>query len=277
VNGSRGDQAAEPPGRNLPPPTNDEVRALWDAIADYWDQQMEAGATMQRPLIQPAVERMLALRPGERVLEIACGNGEFSRRMSELGAHVLATDFSQAMLDRARSHGGDVEYRRVDAVDGAALRGLGDRAFDAVVCNQAIMDIADIEPMASAIPALLAAGGRFVFSTMHPAFNSNDAVRVIEQSEDGSGVVRAYGVKVMGYATPSAAKGVALEGQPVTHWYFHRSLTDLLGPFFAHGLVVDGLDEPVLDPDGIRPGSMSMIFTEIPLVVVGRMRVAGER
>jgi ubiquinone/menaquinone biosynthesis C-methylase UbiE len=219
---------------------------------------------------------MLTLRPGEHVLEIACGNGEFSRRMTGLGAHVLATDFSEAMLDRARSRGGGVEYRRVDATDGAALRSLGDRAFDAVVCNQAIMDMTDIEPMASALPTLLAPGGRFVFSTMHPAFKGNDAVCVIEQSEDGSGVVRAYGVKVMGYATPSAAKGVALEGQPVTHWYFHRPLTDLLGPFFAHGLVVDGLDEPVLDPDGIRPGSMRMIFTEIPLVVVARMRV-GER
>ncbi len=274
---TRGDEAARIRGANAPAPTNDEVRDAWDAIAGYWDEQMEAGNTMQRPLIQPAVERVLALRPGERVLEIACGNGEFSRRMSELGALVLATDFSDAMLDRARSHDGEVEYRRVDAADEDALRALGDHAFDAVVCNQAIMDIADIRPMASALPALLASGGRFVFSTMHPAFNSNDSVRVIEQSEDASGVVRTYGVKVSGYATPSVAKGVALEGQPVTHWYFHRSLSDLLGAFFAQGLVLDGLDEPVLDPEAIRTGSMSMVFTEIPLVIVGRMRVGGGR
>jgi len=254
-------------------PTNEDVRAAWDAIAAYWDQEMEAGNTMQRPLIQPAVERLLALRPDERVLEIACGNGEFSRRMADGGAEVVATDFSEPMLERARAHGGDIEYRQVDATDEAALRALGDHAFDAVVCNQAIMDMADIEPMASAIPGLLAPGGRFVFSTMHPAFNSNDAVRVIEQTEDDSGVVRTYGVKVSGYATPSAAKGVALEGQPVAHWYFHRSIADLLGAFFARGLVLDGLEEPVLDPAGLRPGSMSMIFTEIPLVLVARMRV----
>jgi 2-polyprenyl-3-methyl-5-hydroxy-6-metoxy-1,4-benzoquinol methylase len=256
-------------------PTNDDVRAVWDAIAPYWDEQMEAGNTQQRPLIQPAVERLLAIRPDERVLEIACGNGEFSRRMAEAGANVLATDFSEAMLERARAHGGGVEYRRVDAADEAALLALADHTFDAVVCNQAIMDMADIGPMASALPALLVPGGRFVFSTMHPAFNSNDATRVIEQTEDDSGVVRTYGVKVSGYVTPSSARGVALEGQPVTHWYFHRSIADLLGTFFAYGLVLDGLEEPVLDPEGIRPGSMSMIFTEIPLVLVARMRVAG--
>jgi ubiquinone/menaquinone biosynthesis C-methylase UbiE len=120
-------------------PTNEEVRAAWDAMADYWDEQMEAGRTWQQLLIQPAVERLLRLQAGERVLEIACGNGDFTRRMSELGASVLATDFSEGMLERARAHGGDIDYRRVDATDEEALRALGDRAFGAIVCNMAVM------------------------------------------------------------------------------------------------------------------------------------------
>ena len=88
---------------------------MWDELATFWDGRMDAGATWQGHLIQPAVERLLRLEPGERVLEIACGNGSFARRMSELGASVLATDFSERMLERARSHGGDVEYRLADA------------------------------------------------------------------------------------------------------------------------------------------------------------------
>ena len=256
-----------------PGPTQEEIRSVWDAIAGYWDEQMEAGNTMQQPLIEPAVERVLDVRPGERILEIACGNGQFSRRMAELGARVLATDFSEAMLERARARGGDIDYRRADATDEGSLRSLGTSAFDAVVCNQAMMDIVDLDAMASAIPALLARGGRFVFSILHPAFNSNDATRVIEQFDDDRGLVRRYGVKVSSYRTPATGKGVALEGQPVTQWYFHRSMTDLLAPFFRHGLVVDAIDEPVLDPTGIRPGSTMMIFTEIPLVLIVRMRV----
>jgi ubiquinone/menaquinone biosynthesis C-methylase UbiE len=81
------------------PDMPDEVRAAWDALANLWDERMQAGRTWQRHLIQPSVERLLQLRPGERVLEIACGNGEFARRMSSLGAHVLASDFSEGMLD----------------------------------------------------------------------------------------------------------------------------------------------------------------------------------
>ena len=62
------------------------MRAAWDANAAFWDEQMESGGTWQQFLIEPAVERALRLEQGERVLEVACGNGEFARRMAELGA-----------------------------------------------------------------------------------------------------------------------------------------------------------------------------------------------
>ena len=107
---------------------HDDVRSAWDQLAEFWDERMEAGATWQRHLIQPSVERLLQLEPGERVLEIACGNGEFARRMSELGGQVLATDFSERMLERARAHGGDVDYRSADATDEQALLALGEPA-----------------------------------------------------------------------------------------------------------------------------------------------------
>ena len=64
----------------------------------------------------PQLNGLLQLGPGERVLEIACGNGEFARRMSELGGKVVAVDFSEGMLKRARAHGGDVDYRHTDAM-----------------------------------------------------------------------------------------------------------------------------------------------------------------
>jgi 2-polyprenyl-3-methyl-5-hydroxy-6-metoxy-1,4-benzoquinol methylase len=71
------------------------------------------------------------------------GNGEFSRRIAKLGAQVLATDFSAPMLERARAHGGRIEYRLADAADQTALFALGEPAsFGAVVCNMAIMDMA---------------------------------------------------------------------------------------------------------------------------------------
>ena len=98
---------------------NEETRGIWDRNAAFWDERMGDGNDFQRILIGPASERLLKLQPGETVLEIACGNGVFARRMAQLGAHVIATDFSAELLERARArtseHTDRIEYRLVDA------------------------------------------------------------------------------------------------------------------------------------------------------------------
>jgi hypothetical protein len=66
--------------------------------------------------------------------------------------------------------------------------------------------------------------------------------------------------------------GVALEGQPVVQWYFHRPLSELLQSWFRHHFVLDGIEEPVLPPDAVPPGSTSAVFTEVPPILVARMR-----
>ena len=251
---------------------HEEVRSAWNELAPFWDERMQAGATWQRHLIQPSVERLLRLEPGERVLDIACGNGEFARRMSELGAQVLAVDFSEGMLERARAYGGDVEYRYADAMDMRALLKLGEpMSFDAVVSNMAIMDMESIEPMVAASSGLLKLDGRFVFSTLHPAFNSGDVRPMVELDLEG-GITEIYSVKVSSYGDSSRGKGVAIRGQPVEQWYFHRPLWMILQPFFEKGFALDGLEEPLVDPEHGRPGSPGYVYTQLPGVLVARMR-----
>lgn len=254
-------------------PTPDEIRTPWDANARFWDGRVTAGLSWQRTLVYPSVERLLDLRRGERVLEIACGNGEFARRMAELGAEVLATDLSEAMLERARAHGGPVTYRHLDATDGAAMLALGEGAFDAIVCNMAIMDMPAIEPMAAAGARSLRPGGRFVFSTLHPAFNGSGVVRIVEQQDVDGEVRRTYSVKVSRYLTPSSGRGVAIEGQPEPHWYFDRPISMLLDAFFEHGFLMDALAEPAkTDERGDRP---EMVYAEVPAILVARLRPSG--
>ncbi len=209
---------------------HDEVRSSWDALAAFWDERIEAGRTWQRHLIYPPVERLLELEPGERVLDVACGNGELARRMADLGGQVLAVDFSEGMLRRARAHGGQVEYRHVDATNEEALLSLGEPgSFDAVVSNMAIMDMQSIEPMVASASLLLRPDGRFVFSTLHPAFNSGDARPTVEFDPEGSGS-EVYSVKVSSYGRPSRSKGVAIPGQPVVAMVLPSAALDDPGP-----------------------------------------------
>jgi 2-polyprenyl-3-methyl-5-hydroxy-6-metoxy-1,4-benzoquinol methylase len=172
------------------------------------------------------------------------------------------------MLDIARGHGGAIDYRLIDATDEEAIRSLGPpSSFDAIVSNMAIMDMRDIEPLARATIELVRPGGRFVVSTLHPAFNSGHAMRVTEESEGDAGVLRTHWLKTSRYHTPFAAKGVAIEGQPVTQWYFHRPIDLILEPFFAHGWIVDAMREPVL--------ASSRFFSDVPGILVVRFRRPG--
>lgn len=261
---------------------NAETRRIWNTNATFWDKFMGDGNQFQRLLVGPATERLLELRPGEEVLEIACGNGVMARRLAALGARVLATDFSQVFVERARERGapgpGSVEYRVVDATSEAELLGLGEGEgrFDAALCNMALMDMAEIAPLFRAVRRLLKPGGRFVFSLQHPCFNSG-LFRMTAEEEDVNGeIVDVYAVKVIDYIHPRTQKGIGIVGQPEPHYYFHRPLTALLDACFAAGFVMDGIEEPVLAPGETSPRALSWAhFTNIPPVLAVRVRPVG--
>src|SRR5258706_1357571 len=106
-----------------------ESAAIWDANAEAWDARMgDEGGALQRLLVAPAAERLLALKPGQLILDVACGNGVFSRRLARLGARVVGCDFSAALIERARARAnidaGHVTYQVADATDEAQLLAL---------------------------------------------------------------------------------------------------------------------------------------------------------
>ncbi|MGO8951546.1 MAG: class I SAM-dependent methyltransferase [Ktedonobacterales bacterium] len=53
--------------------------------------------------MNPAAGRLLELHPGQLTLEIASGNGVFARKLARLGADIVATDFSDQFLERAKA------------------------------------------------------------------------------------------------------------------------------------------------------------------------------
>src|SRR6266568_6768142 len=143
---------------------NQKTQDSWNQNATFWDEKMGDGNQFQKILVGPASERLLNLKPGELVLEIACGNGVFARHLAQLGAQVIATDFSEQLIERAKArtteHADRIEYRVVDATNEDQLLALGKRRFDAVVCNMAMMDMVTIEPLMNAASQLLKADGR---------------------------------------------------------------------------------------------------------------------
>jgi 2-polyprenyl-3-methyl-5-hydroxy-6-metoxy-1,4-benzoquinol methylase len=258
---------------------NQEARIAWERNASFWDSKMGEGNDFVNLLIWPATEKLLAPGQGERILDIACGNGLTSRRLAEAGANVTAFDFSEAMIEIARNRPttgtGMIEYSVLDATDYEALVALGERSFDAALCNMALFDMADIRPLFLALANLLRRPGRFVFSIIHPCFNNPSSVHMGELEDRDGELVMTYSMKISRYMTPYVRPGLAIQGQPVPHPYFHRPLGEVLWAGFEAGFVLDGLEERSFPPDhrgGTYELSWSGRFSEFPPVVVCRMK-----
>lgn len=259
---------------------NRQVQEIWDANAEWWDSYIgPEGNSFHRELLVPATDRLLDLQPGEIVLDIACGNGQVSRHMAELGAQVVGFDFSSKFIERARvrtegtSYADKIEYHIIDATNELQLLALGEGRFDAAVCTMALMDMADIEPLLRSLPQLLKRNGRFVFSVLHPCFNHSGIKRVVEEVDQDGDIVTTYGVTVIRYVGNRPAKGTGILGQPQAHIYFDRTLSDLFGACFKAGLVMDGLEEPTFPAGSVGGRMMSWEnFRETPPALVARLR-----
>src|SRR4051794_26062219 len=109
---------------------------------------------------------MLGIEPGDNVLDVACGPGNFTRSFArEAGDDglVVGLDASKSMLERALQEGvpPNVAYVRGDA----SRLPFDDEAFDAVCCFAALYFIADPLKALDEITRVLAPGGRVAILT----------------------------------------------------------------------------------------------------------------
>jgi len=107
------------------------------------------------PALGHDVVALLAPKPGERILDLGCGDGALTETLIAAGAEVVGVDASADMVAAARARG--IEARRLDAT-----RLDYDAEFDAVFSNAALHWIRDADAVISGVHRALRPGGRFV-------------------------------------------------------------------------------------------------------------------
>jgi SAM-dependent methyltransferase len=108
------------------------------------------------------------IRPGQRVLDVACGTGVVSVTAARLGAHVTGMDLTPELLERARENSriADVE---IDWLEGDVEKlPFGDSTFDAVLSQFGHIFAPRPEVAIAEMLRVLKAGGTIAFSTWPP-------------------------------------------------------------------------------------------------------------
>lgn len=98
---------------------------------------------------------LLAPRPGERILDLGCGDGALTEKLVQAGATVVGIDASQEFVAAAKARGLDARLMDATLLPFAA-------EFDAVFTNAVLHWIADKDAMAAGVRRALRPGGRFV-------------------------------------------------------------------------------------------------------------------
>ena len=254
----------------------------WGAVANWYDELLDgnpgasgsvagnggAGATSdtyQSAVILPNLTRLLEPKAGMTILDLACGQGYFSRAWAEAGAKVIASDISKELVDIAIKKGGKNISYHVAPAHKAEFCGTG--SIDAVTCVLAIQNIENLSETVAEIGRVLKVGGKAYLVLNHPAFRIpkrsewgyDESAKVQYRRLDGymsesrtsidmhpgqtAKKLSALSAGQISYNKPRGGSEIAKQVVSQSTVSFHRPLQVYMKAFFKAGLLVRRLEE----------------------------------
>lgn len=238
----------------------------WGKVSHWYDSHLENEGTYHATVVLPGSLRLLGLKKGETLLDIACGQGFFSRAFAEAGAHVDGVDISPELIAIAKSKTSDPEAFR--AANAENLSFIPQGTYDVATMMLAIQNIKDLDRALSEASRVLKLGGRFLIVMNHPAFRIPHAS---SWGHDEKGKVQYRRLdRYLSEATsfidmnPGRKEG---EKQVETVSY-HRPLQVYVKALLKHGFHIEKLEEWISDKvsePGPRQHAENAARKEFPL------------
>jgi len=248
-----------------------------------WERLAQAGIPYTRPIGRPPRDargkrrflddltrgRLRGVKlDGKRVLSLAGGGGWDAVLFAELGATTTLFDISKRQLATvralARERGTKLRFVQGDMRD---LSAFDDEEFDIVNHHHSMVFVPDASRVIGEVARVIAPGGTYVFSTMHPV-----ALRM-QETWTGTG----WGLKQRYFDDGSIPfddavwEFGAVKVEARTLEYGHRT-SDLVNACAKNGLLVDGLWEFSPSYEGGEPGSADELERQLPAFLEIRAR-----
>ncbi|MBI3631871.1 MAG: methyltransferase domain-containing protein [Candidatus Vogelbacteria bacterium] len=234
----------------------------WGNVASWYDDLLETGDNYQKDVILPDVLSLLALKNGDRIVDLACGQGFFSRKFQDAGASVVGVDISKELIGIAKNYKDGIEYF-VSSAD--KLDFLKNASVDKIVIILALQNITNIQAVFKECSRILKKNSSMVFVLNHPAF------RVPKESSWGFD--EQAGVqfrRVDGYISEFKVAIKVHPGEQNSEFTtsFHRPLQYYFKALKGTGFVVRNLHELISNKEsqpGKRARAENIARKEIPL------------
>ena len=163
---------AKPMGTRLPiytaKPAPDSRDTSWGEVASWYDRLLggESG-TFQKEVILPNLLRLMAVKPEEHVVDVACGQGFFAGALVQAGATVAGVDISKELIEKAKVNAPGATFHISPAT---SMPQIPDGWASQAVIVLAIQNIEDARGVFAECSRMLSSGGRLHVIMNHPAF-----------------------------------------------------------------------------------------------------------
>lgn len=209
---------------------------VWETHAEWWRDTFASGDDPEYvEQILPLVQSHIG--GATNALDVGTGEGQIARLLKNNGvAGVTAIDGSTAMLDEARTRGGDIEFIHCDVTS----LPFEDETFDLVTTVLVLEHVEALEAATKEIGRVLKPGGRFLFLLNHPLLQTPNSGWIDDHIlEEQYWRIGAYLVEDMTLEEVEA--GVKIP-------FVHRPLSAYINALARSGLFVQEMIEPAPPP-----------------------------
>ncbi len=137
-----------------------KIKRMFDKISPNYDKINNVLSFFTHKIIKKNAIRALKIEKNARVLDLCCGSGDLGRIVKDFDktARVFGVDFSEKMLEIAKSKNPDITYFQEDAANLSFM----DNVFDYVVAGFGLRNIEKFDETLKEIYRILKPGGCFL-------------------------------------------------------------------------------------------------------------------